>query len=558
MVEILCTLLGVITGVVIVAALMHHHSARPTAESSVAAPGLDEAEGLKGLTAQLQMLTHRVAADVSAHTQKVVHINERLLPAPNEPERILSAITDLIQANESMQGQLEAAQVRLSKQSEQLESTARQARTDALTGLANRRALEESLKRCIDSIDSTQATGLMLIDIDHFKSFNDNYGHITGDAVLANFARSISKWCGGKYYSARYGGEEFAIILTGESAKHLAHLASDMRAYISAQVINHEDLRLVITASAGLTTIQASDTVNRIYERADEGLYRSKKAGRNCGHWLDCEEWQPFPTAGETPSNAAHVSPGLKANSATPPKSDEQLTTTQGLPSYATQSTPNQSAAVANSLPKKGPVPSGTPQKAASVGQNDAAKGQAVSAPGVVSPKVEAAQVASDDASVLDLSAFVERMEAQLKQLRRADMPSAAIMIEAVGLLPSKVSNFEQVWMEVLEIVKANLRGIDLICRYRQNTLCVFMPGCTLNAALERAGGMQHTLEDGRTQSENEDYPERFAISAASALPAETAGMFLQRLEEAMEESQDTDMFEIVVCDEGCTYVHAS
>ena len=95
------------------------------------------------------MLTHRVAADVSAHTQKVVHINERLLPAQNEPERILTAITDLIQANESMQGQLEAAQVRLSKQSEQIESTAKQARTDALTGLANRRALEESLKACL-------------------------------------------------------------------------------------------------------------------------------------------------------------------------------------------------------------------------------------------------------------------------------------------------------------------------------------------------------------------------------------------------------------------------
>ena len=139
MVEILCTLTGVISGIALVAALMQQQGDRSRFETPEP-PSLDETESLKGLTSQLQMLTHRVAADVSAHTQKVVHINERLIPAQNEPERILSAITDLIQANESMQGQLAAAQQRLSKQSEQIEATARQARTDALTGLANRRA----------------------------------------------------------------------------------------------------------------------------------------------------------------------------------------------------------------------------------------------------------------------------------------------------------------------------------------------------------------------------------------------------------------------------------
>jgi diguanylate cyclase len=501
MVEILCTLVGVVSGVAIVAALMQHQNARTRVEANEKTLLPDEAASLKGITTQLQILTTRVAADVSAHTKKVVHINECLLPAPNEPERILTAITDLIQANESMQGQLEAAQERLSKQSEQIASTARQARTDALTGLSNRRALEETLKNCIDSIDQKQVVALVLLDIDHFKSFNDTYGHITGDAVLASFARSIMKWCNGRYYSARYGGEEFAIILTGESGSALACVAADARKFISEQVIAYEDLRLTITSSAGLTIIDEADTLSRVYERADEGLYRSKKAGRNCGHWLDLGEWKPFPGP-----NGLPLEPARKPAEETAQKPTGNIETPKGLPHATAPSEPEKS------------------------------------------------QASTGDSDVLGLSVFVERLDAQLKQLSRANMPAAAIMIEAVGLTPSSASDFDQSWSKVLEIVKLNLRGIDLICRLRQNTLCIFLPGCTLNAALEKAGGMQHLLEDRQTSDDEFDYPERFAIATGISLINETCGPFLQRLEDALEEAQDAGPFELVVCDDGSTY----
>ena len=515
MVEILCTLVGVVSGVAIVAALMQHQSARNRVETNEKPLLPDEAANLKGITTQLQMLTNRVAADVSAHTQKVVHINERLLPAPNEPERILTAITELIQANESMQGQLEAAQDRLSKQSEQIESTARQARTDALTGLSNRRALEETLKNCIDSIDQKQVVALVLLDIDHFKSFNDTYGHITGDAVLASFARSISKWCDGKYYSARYGGEEFAVILTGGSSAELARLASEARTFISEQVIAYEDLRLTITSSAGMTFIDQADTLSRVYERADEGLYRSKKAGRNRGHWLDAGEWKPFPNRNglqaETNQNQAPDDSKLESKMPT-----DGIKTPKGLP-HATE-------------PQKAETQKTETQKAG------------------------LSQTSTDDSDVLGLSVFVERLEMQLKQLSRADMPASAIMIEAVGLTPSSARDFDQAWSEVLEIVKLNLRGIDLLCRLRQNTLCVFLPGCTLNAALEKAGGMQHLLEDRQASNDEIDYPVRFAIATGCTLTNETCGPFLQRLEDALEEAQDAGPFELVVCDATSTY----
>jgi diguanylate cyclase len=509
MVEILCTLTGVISGIAIVAALMQQQSGRRRFEPNETTQSPDEAEDLKGLTTQLQMITQRVAADVSAHTQKVVNINESLLPAKNEPERILSAITDLIQANESMQGQLAEAQQRLNKQSEQIEVTARQARTDALTGLANRRALEESLKTCIDSVSHTPTTGLMLIDIDHFKSFNDSYGHITGDAVLASFARSIAKWCNGKYYSARYGGEEFAIILTGESGSALAQLAAEVRAYISEQVIKHEDLHLMITASAGLTTIQQGDMIKLVYERADEGLYRSKKAGRNRGHWLDSGEWKPFPKV------------------------------------RVSEPEPNKTASVeASEIVTRKHI--------------DEIKEHITTPVLNTSHPAKSASTTNDDSEILDLSAFVERLETQLRQLSRADMPATAIMIEAIGLAPDTVRDFDRSWAEVLEIVQSNLRGIDVMCRLRQNTLCVFMPGCTLNASLERAGGMQHMLEDRQLNSVPDHFPERLAISAASAQYNEEAGPFLQRLEDALDEAQDAAAHEVVVCSATSSYFHST
>ena len=511
MVEILCTLTGVISGIALVAALLQQQGSRNRFASDEQPQSPDETESLKGLTSQLQMLTHRVAADVSAHTQKVVHINERLLPSPNEPERILTAITDLIQANESMQGQLAAAQHRLSKQSEQIEATARQARTDALTGLANRRALEESLKNCIDTIDPKNITGLMLIDIDHFKSFNDTYGHTTGDAVLASFARSISKWCNGKYYSARYGGEEFAIILTGDSKSELAQLAADVRAFISEQVINHEDLRLSITASAGLTTIEQGDMLKRVYERADEGLYRSKKTGRNRGHWLDSGEWKPFPNE--------H---GLKA---------------------APMETASIEAAKIIVRKHVDEIKVHIAAPAINITQEQA---------------IETTPIKIDDSDILDLNVFVDRLETQLKQLCRAEMPATALMIEAIGLTPDSVRDFEHSWAEVVEIVQANLRGIDVICRLRQNTLCVFMPGCSLDGSLERAGRMQHLLEERQAVSAPKHYPERFAIAAGCAQYNEEAGIFLQRLESALDEAQDAAPLELVVSSPTSSYFHAT
>ncbi len=527
MVDILCILTGVIAGIAFVAALIQQQGDRVRFESPEPPlpepPLIDETASLKGLTTQLQGLSDRVPEDVAAHSRKAVHINDRLLPAQNEPERMLSAVSDLIQANESMQGQLAAARQRLSTQSEQIEATARQARTDALTGLANRRALEESLKNCIDSAKSsatsdsasfpaqTHITGFLLMDIDYFKSFNDSYGHTTGDALLASFARSVTKWCDGKFYSARYGGEEFAIILTGKSTTHLVQLAAAARAFISEQIITYDDLRLTITASAGLTVILAGDSTKRVYERADEGLYLSKKSGRNRGHWLDAGEWRPFPTVTPSSDSPQVSEVAVAAIEATQTITHKHIDEIKEHIVTAKLNTPHRSE----------------------------------------SPTI-------DGSDILDLGSFVERLENQLKQLSRADMPATAIMVEAVGLTPDSARDFDRSWNDVLDVIQHNLRDVDIICRLGRNTLCVFMPGCTLKAALERAGAMQHLLADRRKLAARNHYPERFAIAAATAQFNEQPGLFFQRLEDALDAAQDASALELVVSSHNCSYFHAT
>ncbi len=523
MVEILCTVTGIIAGIAVVASIMHQQGERHRFQAPESSAS-EDSERIKGLANQLQLLTHRVAADVSAHTEKVVHINERLLPAQDEPARILSAISELIEANEAMQGQLAAAQHRLSQQSHQIEITARQARTDALTGLANRRALDEFLKNCITAVQPGELAGLMLLDIDHFKSFNDGYGHTTGDAVLASFARSISHWCDGKCYSARYGGEEFAIILTGSAMESIAAQAAELRSFVSAQIISYEDLRLNITSSGGLTEIKAGDTIQQAYERADEGLYRAKKNGRNCGYWLNNGEWTRFAELNESESDTTE-----NAESVAKQKNAGELRA-QLAKAMAAQ------AEVAISEKER---PAAEPEEQRDPAQpNNAAL-----------PKASETQE-KPKSDILDLSSFLERLDLHLKQLSRADLPATAIMVDAIGLDKLTPQLAEVCWANTLAIVQTHVRGIDVLCRFRQHTLCIFMPGSSQNAALERTSRIQQGLADAReSMTKSSPFPDRLAISLTSAHPNEDRGTFMQRLESALEEAQHATGRDIVIHD---------
>jgi diguanylate cyclase (GGDEF)-like protein/PAS domain S-box-containing protein len=154
---------------------------------------------------------------------------------------------------------------------------------DSLTGLANRRFIEMEM----NSLFSEQgrygmAFGIVFMDIDHFKSFNDTYGHDIGDRVLKTIALTFSNAARPSDVMGRWGGEEFMGILRGVDLGDLRTAAERIRSLVEKSQVRVRDQSLRVTVSIGATLARKSDTSNSIVERADSLLYRSKENGRNC------------------------------------------------------------------------------------------------------------------------------------------------------------------------------------------------------------------------------------------------------------------------------------
>ena len=236
---------------------------------------------------RLKEHAHLMAANVDAHQSKVQAVNNQLISGDDEsPEAVLSAVSQLIEANQEMQSQLQQAQDRIHEQSMQIESAERRAQTDALTRVPNRGAFDDHIQKRHD-LGPSKAGTLALLDVDHFKKFNDVYGHRAGDEVLKVVARILHSRLNSYGLVARYGGEEFAVVMDGYTAEQAAPLLEQARIAIGDREIEFEDKRLRVCASMGVAHLESGETIEEWLQRADDGLYQSKDAGRNCGHRLD-------------------------------------------------------------------------------------------------------------------------------------------------------------------------------------------------------------------------------------------------------------------------------
>jgi diguanylate cyclase len=238
--------------------------------------------------AKLQDLTRRVAAEVDQHAVCVEEISAQLANDDNDEAAVIAAVSQLVDANKRMQRQLDSAEERLQAQAVQIESHAAEARTDSLTQLANRRALDDELTRCVAEFAGCgTVTTLVMFDVDHFKRFNDSHGHQTGDEALRTVAHVVRQVMDEAGMVARYGGEEFAVVLDGCDAARACQLCEKARQAIEATPVRVGGRELRITASAGVAQLLPDEGETEIIARADEALYASKKAGRNCGHLHD-------------------------------------------------------------------------------------------------------------------------------------------------------------------------------------------------------------------------------------------------------------------------------
>lgn len=155
--------------------------------------------------------------------------------------------------------------------------------TDGLTEIANRRAYEFELSRCLAQWERNRTPlSILMLDIDHFKQFNDRYGHAAGDAVLQGVAGVLQTSLRKSDLVARYGGEEFSVILPGISLTELKDVAERTRSLIEMQRFSFEGLTLRVTASIGFAQALESDNTVSLTKRADAAMYAAKDAGRNC------------------------------------------------------------------------------------------------------------------------------------------------------------------------------------------------------------------------------------------------------------------------------------
>ena len=239
--------------------------------------------------ARLQELATRVAAEVDQHSSRMQEINAELSAEEKVSEEdVLTAVERLIAANEQMQRQLHSAEEKLQAQARQIESSAVEARTDSLTQVANRRALDSELQKCTaEQTRAGTASSVMLVDVDHFKRFNDTHGHQAGDEILRGVARVLRQMTPDNGLVARYGGEEFAVIYSGLPIASARYLAERTRNAISTSTFHYLGRDLRVTASSGLAELCAGEDEKSLLRRADEALYASKHSGRNCGHWND-------------------------------------------------------------------------------------------------------------------------------------------------------------------------------------------------------------------------------------------------------------------------------
>lgn len=197
---------------------------------------------------------------------------------------------EMIKRNSDLEDTLEQSSRVIEDMRRDLEIARKEAMTDPLTGLANRKALDSEIYRLV-SLANEETEGneghffsVILMDIDYFKNFNDTFGHQIGDQVLKLVSRTLKQGVKGRDTTARYGGEEFAVLLPETDIIGGTKIAEILRKEIEKkEVVNRTTGKKIakITISAGVTEYRKGENVECLIERVDKALYSAKNGGRN-------------------------------------------------------------------------------------------------------------------------------------------------------------------------------------------------------------------------------------------------------------------------------------
>ena len=227
----------------------------------------------------------------AAYNASLSGATERLTKAVDR-EQVMKVVDSLVKTTNEMRDTTKALEDRLalskteiSNLQQSLEAIRAESLTDPLTGLGNRKYFDRSLEAAVaNAIETGEPLSLMMFDIDHFKSFNDSYGHLTGDQVLRLVGMSLKQSIKGQDITARYGGEEFAVVLPNTALRQALTVADHVRRAVMSKELKKKSTGEIlgrVTISVGVSMLKEGDDIDSLIERADACLYAAKRGGRN-------------------------------------------------------------------------------------------------------------------------------------------------------------------------------------------------------------------------------------------------------------------------------------
>jgi diguanylate cyclase len=232
----------------------------------------------------------QLSSDVDSHSHEISRVGRHVgdLKVSGELEEVqhmlLGQISGMLDANRRLEEDLRYTQYRVEEQAQEIDRTRAEARTDVLSGVANRQALGEKLDYLVTNWRKTgEPFVLILADVDHFKWINDTHGHPAGDRVVTHLGQTLRSLLRLGDFVGRYGGDEFALLLPKTEPDVGERFAEQLRQSVARCNfdVGHGSERVAVTLSIGVTAIRAGDTVERVIARADRALYKAKHSGRN-------------------------------------------------------------------------------------------------------------------------------------------------------------------------------------------------------------------------------------------------------------------------------------
>lgn len=221
-------------------------------------------------------------SEIISKTDDIKELNQLLVQIMEETKQMQKSALNYRNDFLAARAEVNLAQDKINQLETELQEMGEKVHEDHLTGILNRRGLDTAFERETSrSIRHKTPLCFALLDIDNFKLLNDTHGHKVGDDALVYLVESVKDTTRPEDVVSRYGGEEFVILLPNTSLDEAVQILSRIRRNLTKKFFLHENKRLLITFSAGVAQLQADESQESVFKRADEALYRAKKGGKN-------------------------------------------------------------------------------------------------------------------------------------------------------------------------------------------------------------------------------------------------------------------------------------